>query len=142
MKGADLSINYSQIIVKRLIAISSLFAISCAANAQTFDSTGGNRLFVTPQADGSVDVPGYGVWLEGSVVKGASGGGPSCGGGGGTRYSGLCIVDPKKKLPRLSTYFSIYSTAYKALEKACPDKTTWLLTGQEWMSDVCPGGGG
>lgn len=137
-----MSINYNPITVKRLITISSLFVISSAANCQTFDSTGGNRLFVTPQADGSVDVPGYGVWLEGSVVKGASSGGPTCGNGGGTRYSGLCIVDPKKRLPPLSSYFQTHTAIYKSLEKQCPQKTTWLLTGQEWMNDSCPGGGG
>lgn len=50
-----------------IVMVSSILALNIA-NSQVFDSTGSNRLYVTPTASGSVEVPGYGAKPEGAIV--------------------------------------------------------------------------
>lgn len=53
---------------KGLIVLVSAITALNIANSQSFDSTGSNRLYVTPSASGSVGVPGYGDKPEGAIV--------------------------------------------------------------------------
>lgn len=81
---------------KFLIPLYSLSLLaSSMVMAQSYDSTGSARLFVTPQASQvETNVPGYGSFSEGAVVKRfhiswGGGGGAQC---GQTVERGLCVV--------------------------------------------------
>lgn len=61
---------------KEIVIASAMFIAATASVAQNFDSTGANRLFVpppTPLEVPYIQVPGYGGFLDGAVVKNYSG---------------------------------------------------------------------
>lgn len=120
----------------------SLFFTVSISSAQNFDSTGGNRLWITPSAPG-IDIPGYGIYPEGAIVKRALISGNKCGSAPGTTYVGLCLVDTAGRYPTVDELYPYMGEYFKKpFRLACPAKTVWFMVDSYLGQDMCPGGGG
>lgn len=117
--------------IKKSIFAFSIGLLMLPATAQTFDSTGSARLWApTPPKDSApeiIQVPGYGAFADGGVVKGFDYLEDNYGGCQRTQYIGVCTA--KKGAPGYRYYQN----------QVCPVETLKVLIHVEGTWDTCNG---
>ena len=133
--------------MKYTLKISCLsFLLAANAIAQTFDSTGGARLWAhngsTPDT-GLVYIDNVGTVAIGSIIKSYSKSTYGCG-YNGWDVTGFCIADPNGQFGNAAKYENSGNYFYEAAMPAnyCPAKSSKFYTMAVWKGDTCPGGGG